>query len=170
MALWRKGWSGDGAWIRARTEYPRNIRKSAPIPLSARRSGHWPIQMQWPFWNPWDFTLVPDPPSSHSYSVVSERRAHLLHQTGPDPDSGTEPSTDPQDLELWVLVGTEGEEGLVPVQAAAASLEEAVLRMGSLMPQDDFSHQELLKRVASNLWLEVEVVSATTVWLTSWLQ
>ncbi|EMP26774.1 hypothetical protein UY3_16174 [Chelonia mydas] len=101
---------------------------------------------------------VPGPSSHWSYSVASERRALALLRSAPDPDLGTEPSADTQDVGPMEVVETEEEEEApFLVQASSFSPEEAVSGPSSLLPQDDFrAHQELLKRIAANLGLEVE--------------
>lgn len=74
------------------------------------------MQVQWPFWNLWIFSLVPGFPSSHLYSVVSKRRAPPPHHPAPNPDSGTESSTNSQDLGPCNVVGAEEEDdGPLPV-------------------------------------------------------
>lgn len=71
-----------------------------------------------------------------------------------------------QDLGLGDIFGAEEEEEGPPalVQASSSSYpDEAVSGPSSLVPQDNFrAHQELFKRVASNLGLEVEVLRVLT--------
>ncbi|EMP40964.1 Gephyrin [Chelonia mydas] len=100
--------------------------------------------------------------SSCSYSVGSKRRPSPLHHLAPDLDSSTKHSTDTQDLGLHVMVGAEEkEEALLLVQASSSSPDEAVLS-GSA-PQDDLTaHQELPKRIGSNLQLEVKMLKKSS--------
>lgn len=58
------------------------------------------------------------------YSIILERRVPLSLWPAPDLDSGTEP----QNLDLWDLVGAEGEEEdpLLVQASSSSSLDEAV--------------------------------------------
>lgn len=66
--------------------------------LSTLSMGPWgPATMQWPFWNPWGFPLGQGTISRHSYLMDSESRVPpVLCCEMPDPDSGAEPSAEPQ--------------------------------------------------------------------------
>lgn len=76
--------------------------QTSPLLPSNCPGGQWPMQVQ-------------GPPSSHSYSLVSERRAPPPQHLAPNPDSCTEPSTNRQDLGLGDVVRPE-EEGGGPCQ------------------------------------------------------
>lgn len=88
--------------------------------------------------------------------MALERRAPSSHHTAPNLDSGIELRTDPQNLDLWDLGSTKG--GPLTGADSLFFLTGRSSVKGAPL-QDDFkAHQELWKRMALNLELQVEIV------------
>lgn len=91
-----------------------------------------------------------------SYSLPSERRVAPSHRAAPSPDSATKPSTNLQELAQWDPADAERKEELLWTLLTSSF----PTRQSSL---DDYKvHQVLLKRVALNLGIQLEVVKESS--------
>lgn len=123
---------------------------STAPPGAAWTQGQWPAP--WHFRNPWGFSQ----PSRERRSVsgIGQAVSDGLH---PPPDTDVTLKQTPQShlaaAEVSIQEAMEVAEPLVPT-VSSSSPEEAIAGLSPPVPQDDTkAHQELLKRVTSNLGL-----------------
>ncbi|XP_067416881.1 serine/arginine repetitive matrix protein 1-like isoform X1 [Emydura macquarii macquarii] len=132
------------------SRHPHETPQLMPQPAPGWPRGQWP--QQWPYWGPWCVQMGPGPQSVLSLGVQTVPpaldKAHKDHASDEESDPGEGPST-----------GAPGRQGGDQAQVApwqSSSPDEAASR-DHMAPLRDFrAHQELLKRVASNLRLEVK--------------
>lgn len=125
----------------------------------------WQVPVQWPFWMRWAFHQAQGSYSRRSVSASSEIYAPPPPPSVQDLLLNAELVTTPEELAPCYPLSEEGKEHKpVPVRASSSSLPDEVITGTSSAPvlEDSSVHQQLLKRVAQNLGLEVEEVAESS--------